>query len=88
MRDLTVNEIVSFFDSLNLQKKVEVLNRLTNSLSRGIGRERIEGDDFTHGDSEGDKVIDELFGVWKEEGGLDTDSVINRTTSGREIQLN
>ena len=88
MRDLTVNEIVSFFDSLNLQKKAEVLNRLTNSLRKGIVRERTEGNDFTHGDSEGDKIIDELFGIWKEEGGLDTDSVISRTTSGREIELN
>lgn len=75
MIDLTHNEVVRFFESLDLTKRVEILRELTGILHNDIKK---EADAPSH-KSEEDAVIDTLFGAWAEEDGLNEDSIIDRT---------
>lgn len=63
--NLTVDEVVHFFSALNLKKKIEVLHELTSILNIDVKKEKEETNDATE-----DNIIDELFGVWKNEDNL------------------
>lgn len=84
MIDLTHNEVVRFFENLDLTKRVEILSELTGILHKDIKKET---DAQVH-KSEDAAVIDALFGAWVEEDGLNEDSIIDRTVSDRDINLN
>lgn len=86
MNDLTVAEIVNFFSHLDLKKKIEVLNKLTNILNKGMREEAIR-EKATNEENE-TTIIDELFGSWLDEGELREDTIIDRTISDREINMN
>ncbi|MCG8327426.1 MAG: hypothetical protein MI974_07060 [Chitinophagales bacterium] len=86
MNDLTVAEIVNFFSHLDLKKKIEVLNKLTNILNKGMREEAIR-EKATNEENE-TTIIDELFGSWLDEGELREDTIIDRTISDREININ
>lgn len=84
MNDITLTEVVKFFERLNLAKKVEMLSELTDILNKGIKEEAAA----EKGNAEEDAVIDALFGAWAEEEDLNEDTIIDRTVSEREINLN
>lgn len=86
MNDITVAEIVNFFSHLDLKKKIEVLNKLTNILNKGMREEAIK-EKATNEENE-TTIIDELFGSWLDEGELREDTIIDRTISDREINMN
>lgn len=85
MNDITLTEVVKFFERLNLAKKVEMLSELTDILNKGIKEEEAAAEKDS---AEEDAVIDALFGAWAEEEGLNEDTIIDRTVSEREINLN
>jgi len=88
MNNLTITEILSFFSSLDLKKKIEVLSELTNALNRSIQEQVLVEENSDIENSAENDLIDELFGIWKEEEQLSEESIINRTISDREINLN
>jgi hypothetical protein len=85
MNNLTINEVVKFFESLDLIKKVEMLTELTDALNKGI-KEEAAIDERKVEDEDG-AIIALLFGAWAEEEGLYENSIIDRTVSEREINL-
>ena len=86
MNHITVAEIVIFFSHLDLKKKIEVLNKLTNILNKGMREDAIR-EKATNEENE-TTIIDELFGSWLDEGELKEDTIIDRTISDREINMN
>lgn len=84
MKEATINEFLNFFRSLDFKSKVEVLNAFTQELKRGVDKasKNVESDY-----SESDRVIDELFGIWKDEDGLSEETIIDRTVSDRAINM-
>ncbi len=88
MNDLTINKVVSYFRGLNLKKKVEMLNELTNILNKDIGEEPALEEKNEINEEEKSTIVDELFGIWAAEKGLTEKTIINRTISDREIDLN
>lgn len=84
MNDITLTEVVKFFERLNLAKQVEMLSELTAVLNKVIKEEAAA----KQGEAEESAVIDALFGAWAEEEGLNEDTIIDRTVSDREINLN
>lgn len=85
MKEATINEFLNFFRSLDFKSKVEVLNAFTQELKRGVDKasKNVESDY-----SESEQVIDELFGIWKDEDGLSEETIIDRTASDRAINMN
>lgn len=80
MNDLTLNEVLRFFSTLDLKSKIAMLHELTSILNT-------DAKESSPNSSESD-IIDELFGVWKEEDTLTEQAIIDRTISHREINLN
>jgi len=84
MKEATINEFLNFFRSLDFKSKVEVLNAFTQELKRGVDK---ASKNVESGYSESDRVIDELFGIWKDEDGLSEETIIDRTVSDRAINM-
>ncbi|NBC06198.1 MAG: hypothetical protein GVY26_03290 [Bacteroidetes bacterium] len=84
MKEATINEFLNFFRSLDFKSKVEVLNVFTQELKRGVDE---ASKNVESGYSESDRVIDELFGIWKDEDGLSEEMIIDRTVSDRAINM-
>jgi hypothetical protein len=83
MKEATINEFLNFFRSLDFKSKVEVLNAFTQELKRGVDKasKNVESDY-----SESEQVIDELFGIWKDEDGLSEETIIDRTAARESRQ--
>jgi hypothetical protein len=84
MNDLTHNEVVRFFEGLDLTERVEILNELTGILHKDIHKETTSPTSV----SDEDDVIDTLFGAWADEHDLNEEVIIDRTFSERDINLN
>ncbi len=78
MNKLTINEVLSFFSSLDLKKKIEVLSELTNALNKSIQEQVLMDKNSDIENSAENELIDELFGIWKEEKQLNEDSIIQK----------
>lgn len=85
MKEATINEFLNFFRSLDFKSKVEVLSAFTQELKKGVDT---ASQNVESGHLESEQVIDELFGIWKDEDGLNEESIIDRTVSDREINMN
>lgn len=86
MTNLTLNDYLNYFKSLDFKGKVKVLSELTSILNQDVsGSTTRASAESRMTDAE---CIDDLFGVWKDEDGLTEAAIINRTSSSREIDLN
>ncbi|MEM1214495.1 MAG: hypothetical protein AAGJ82_02335 [Bacteroidota bacterium] len=72
MESLTIDNYVDFFRTLDLKTKVGVLKELTQELDEAVVKN--------------ERQEDELFGIWKDEKNLNEDTIIQRTTSEREVE--
>lgn len=86
MDRLTINDFVNFFRSLELKRKIELLNELTSVLNSGMKEEALT-EVIDEDAKPEDELVDELFGIWKDEDELTEATIINRTVSDREIDL-
>jgi len=80
---MTIEQIVQFFRELDFKSKIEVLNQFTQELKKGIEQKNNDQQE-----SSDDQVIEDLFGIWKNEEELTEESIIDRTISDRDINLN
>ncbi|MEL7222172.1 MAG: hypothetical protein AAGJ93_12690 [Bacteroidota bacterium] len=85
MNELSVANYISFFKKLDLKQKVEILKELTNELGRVIDDTSVISG--APPSENVDDVVDELFGVWKNEDGLTEESIIDRTVSDKVINF-
>jgi hypothetical protein len=87
MKELKITDVLKFFQDLDFKDKIELLNQFTLELKKGVEKitERGVGD---NGDSNEEQLIDELFGIWQSEDELTEETIIDRTVSDREINLN
>ncbi len=83
MKEMTIEQLVQFFRKLDFKSKIEVLNQFTQELKKGVEQKNIDQQESSE-----DQVIDELFGIWKNEEELTEESIIDRTISDRDINLN
>ena len=87
MKELSINEVVKFFQNLEFKDKVELLNQFTLELKKGV--ENIKEKKEIEAEESGEnQLIDELFGIWEAEENLTEETIINRTISDRDINLN
>lgn len=85
MTNLTLSDYLNYFKSLDFKGKVKILSELTSILNQDVSDSTIDvTDEKGMTDAE---FIDDLFGVWKDEDELNESSIINRTSSTKEIDL-
>lgn len=77
MGSITTNDYIRFFESLNLDSKLELLSKLTESLKNSYQNEK--NDDRS-------ALLSELFGAWKDSD-IDEEEILKRTISDREINF-
>jgi len=80
MENVTLLKLMQTINALNLEEKLEILSKLTNSLKL----------DFKQSKPANDKEIlsEELFGVWKDlPGNLEEEIINSRSISNRVIDL-
>lgn len=85
MANLTLNDYLTFFKHLDLREKVNVLAELTTILNDDVMNQKVNSTIIEEETNDG--VIDDLFGAWVDEDGLTESTIINRTISDREINL-
>lgn len=83
MKEMTIEQIVQFFRKLDFKSKIEVLNQFTQELKKGVEQKNIDQQESSE-----DQVIEDLFGIWKNEEELTEETIIDRTISDRDINLN
>jgi hypothetical protein len=86
MKELSISDVLEFFQKLSFKEKVEVLNQFTMELKRGVEK-ATEKYPSEGNKSREEDLIDELFGIWKSEENLKEETIIDRTVSDREISL-
>lgn len=86
MNDITVSNYIDFFRRLDLKQKVTILKELTNELSEVVV-DQGKSEESNEADQVEGLLIEELFGVWKDEDKLTEKSIINRTLSERIIDF-
>lgn len=85
MTNLTLSDYLNYFKSLDFKGKVKILSELTSILNQDVSDSTNDiMDEKGMTDAE---FIDDLFGVWKDEDELNESSIINRTSSTKEIDL-
>lgn len=77
MKNLTLPDYINFFRQLDLKQKIEILKELTNELGKAVDHPVNQAKEASK--KESDQVIDELFGVWKDEEELTEERIIDRT---------
>ena len=87
MEELVLNNFLDVFSKLELKKKIEILSKMTNLLKSDFRDPDYENKDNLPPSNE-DKVIEQLFGVWKDEEALQESNIIDRTISNKDINLN
>ncbi len=83
MKNMTISEYIGFFRTLDLKSKIEVLKELTNTLNESMNRSPVSEAELSD-----DDFVDDLFGIWKNEENLTSDSIVDRTISDRVIDMN
>ncbi len=85
MNNITLTDYIDFFRQLDLKQKIEILKELTNELGKAVDQPVNQIKEAPK--NEGHQVIDELFGVWKDEEELTEESIIDRTISDKIIDF-
>ncbi|MEL7118175.1 MAG: hypothetical protein AAFO07_02005 [Bacteroidota bacterium] len=87
MKELSISDVLKFFQNLDFKDKVDLLNQFTLELKKGV--ENItEKKEIEAEESSEEQLIDELFGIWEAEKNLTEETIIDRTVSDRDINLN
>lgn len=73
MKEMTIEQLVQFFRKLDFNSKIEVLNQFTQELKKGIEQKNIDQQESSE-----DQVIEDLFGIWKNEEELTEESILKR----------
>jgi hypothetical protein len=73
MKEMTIEQLVQFFRKLDFKSKIEVLNQFTQELKKGVEQKNIDQQESSE-----DQVIEDLFGIWKNEEELTEESILER----------